>query len=145
VAPWRTVLVYMSKWACRASLARARHDKVVPRHGTLVTRAGPGRHVGLFCCPDTARPLLCGPGRGHDQPVSVVLGSGPVTKYIECIKFNRKTLHVQKTSHLTEKPYIHIKTEHETFKPTYDKACYKIVFKCCGTLVQCCPIKNLSR
>jgi hypothetical protein len=53
---------------------------------------------------------------GHGQPVSVVQDSDPVTKYTEYIKFNRKTLLVHKTSHLTEKPYIHIKTEHK-FNP----------------------------
>jgi hypothetical protein len=63
-----------------------------PGHNTPFSQARPGSHVGQYCCLGTTRPLLCGPGRGHGQPVSVVLGSGPVTKYTEYIKFNKKNL-----------------------------------------------------
>ena len=56
-----------------------RHDFGVLRHGTPVSRAGPGWHVGPNPCPGTARQLLIGPGRGHGQPVGAVPGSGLVT------------------------------------------------------------------
>jgi hypothetical protein len=78
------VWLYMSKGACRASPARARHDIGVLRHDTPVSRAGLGR-AGLARGPKslprhgTPNVNRAGPGRGHGQPISVVSGSGPIT------------------------------------------------------------------
>jgi hypothetical protein len=57
-------LVHTGHYTCPNGRAGpARHDIGVLRHGTTMSRAGPGWHVGPNPCPGTARLILIGPGR----------------------------------------------------------------------------------
>jgi hypothetical protein len=74
----------MSKWACRASPARARLDptrlwRAQARHDSVTGRAGLARGPKSLPRHDTPTFNRAGPGRGHGQPVGAVPGSGPVT------------------------------------------------------------------